>query len=106
MTLTETFKALGDPVRREILQLLKKKSMTPGELCAHFPISEPAISRHLGVLRKAGLVRCTRQGKYLRYELSATVLDEIILFSRSLQQSAVRSKENSDEIPSELADSR
>lgn len=85
MPLTETLKAVSDPVRRQILQLLKQRSMNAGEIAAQFSITDAAISRHLSVLRQAGLVRATRNGQHIRYELNASVLDEILLWARDLK---------------------
>ncbi len=86
MGLQETMKALSDPTRREILNMLKRHSMTSGEIEEQFDISFAAISRHLSVLRDADLVRDTREGKYVRYELNASVLEEIMLWVKSLQE--------------------
>ncbi|MBX5467991.1 MAG: autorepressor SdpR family transcription factor [Firmicutes bacterium] len=68
------FRALADPTRRRILELLKAGPMTAGEIAAHFPSRQPTISRHLGVLKQAGLVFDERQGQYVIYHLNATVL--------------------------------
>ena len=65
MGLQQTLKALSDPIRREILNLLKKGRMPAGEITAHFSVSAPAISRHLSVLKEADLIRDTREGKQL-----------------------------------------
>lgn len=85
MALTETLKAVSDPVRRQILQMLKKKSMNAGEISEQFEISDAAISRHLSVLKNAGLVRSVRNGQFIRYELCASVLDEMILWAREMK---------------------
>ncbi|WP_276813198.1 autorepressor SdpR family transcription factor [Faecalibaculum rodentium] len=85
MPIDTTLKALNDPVRRQILHLLQEKSMTVGELVSHFDISQPAISRHLAVLKKADLIRDSRQGKYVTYSLSTSVLEEMILWIRELK---------------------
>ena len=68
MGLQQTLKALADPIRREILNLLKKGRMPAGEITAHFSVSAPAISRHLSVLKEADLIRDTREGKFIYYE--------------------------------------
>ena len=65
MGLQQTLKALADPIRREILNLLKKGRMPAGEITAHFSVSAPAISRHLSVLKEADLIRDTREGKFI-----------------------------------------
>ncbi|MBQ1281697.1 MAG: winged helix-turn-helix transcriptional regulator [Oscillospiraceae bacterium] len=78
-------KALADPVRREILNLLKGGRMSAGEITAHFSITAAAISRHLSVLREAELIRDTREGTYIYYALNASVLEEILLWVTDLK---------------------
>ena len=85
MGLQQTLKALADPIRREILNLLKKGRMPAGEITAHFSVSAPAISRHLSVLKEADLIRDDRRGKFIFYELNASVLDEILLWLTRLK---------------------
>ena len=85
MGLQHTLKALSDPIRREILNLLKAKRMSAGEICEHFAITDAAISRHLSVLKEADLVRDTREGKFIFYELNASVLEEILLWVKDLK---------------------
>ena len=85
MALQQTLKALSDPVRREILDLLKTKRLSAGEICDHFDITAAAISRHLSVLKDADLIRDSRQGKYIFYELNASVLEEILLWIANLK---------------------
>ena len=77
MGFQETFKALGDPTRREILRLLRGGAKTAGEIGAHFHMTGATISHHLSVLRGAGLISDDRRGKYIYYELNLSVLDEI-----------------------------
>lgn len=77
MGFQETFKALSDPTRREILRLLRDRAKTAGEICAHFDMTGATISHHLSVLREAGLISDDRRGKYIYYELNLSVLDEI-----------------------------
>ena len=79
MGLQQTLKALSDPIRREILNLLKKGRMPAGEITAHFSVSAPAISRHLSVLKEADLIRDTREGKFIFYEINTSVLEETML---------------------------
>ena len=79
MGLQQTLKALADPIRREILNLLKKGRMPAGEITAHFSVSAPAISRHLSVLKEADLIRDTREGKFIYYEINTSVLEETML---------------------------
>ncbi len=72
------FKALNDSTRREILELLKKKDLTAGEIADHFNISKPSISHHLDLLKQAGLVDADKQGQFIYYSLNTTVVDEIL----------------------------
>lgn len=80
MSLQTTLKALADPTRREIMNLLKGGELSAGEIAERFDISGAAISRHLSVLREADLIRDRRDGKFIFYELNASVLEEIILW--------------------------
>lgn len=72
------FKALNDTTRREILELLKKKDLTAGEIADRFSISKPSISHHLDLLKQAGLVESVKEGQYIYYSLNTTVMDEIL----------------------------
>lgn len=85
MGLQNTLRALADPTRREILELLKTGRMSAGELGAHFDMTAAAVSRHLSVLKEADLIRDTRQGKFIIYELNASVLEEILLWLTQLK---------------------
>ena len=85
MGLQKTLKALSDPVRRDILNLLKQGRLAAGEISAHFDITDAAISRHLSVLKEAELIRDTREGKFIYYDLNATVLEEILLWVKELK---------------------
>ena len=85
MGLQQTLKALSDPIRREILNLLKKGRMPAGEITAHFSVSAPAISRHLSVLKEADLIRDTREGKFIFYEIITSVLEETMLWLADLK---------------------
>ena len=85
MGLQQTLKALADPTRREILNLLKKGRLSAGEITDHFDITAAAISRHLSVLKDADLIEDTRDGKYIFYELNASVLEEIMLWITDLK---------------------
>ncbi len=85
MGLQHTLRALADPTRREILNLLKEKRRSAGEICEHFDVSAPAISRHLAVLKEADLIRDTREGKYIYYELCTSVLEEALLWINDLK---------------------
>lgn len=85
MGLQHTLKALSDPIRREILNLLKDRRMSAGEISEHFDVTDASISRHLSVLKEADLVRDTREGKFIFYELNASVLEEILLWVKNLK---------------------
>lgn len=85
MSLQNTLKALSDPIRREILNLLKGGRLSAGEICDHFPVTGASISRHLSVLREADLIRDTREGKFIYYDLNASVLEEILLWVKDLK---------------------
>ena len=85
MGLQQTLKALADPTRREILNLLKGGKKSAGEICEHFDISAAAISRHLSVLKDADLVYDTREGKYIYYEINTSVLEEPLLWIADLK---------------------
>lgn len=85
MPLQTTLRALADPVRRELLNILKAGPLSAGELGAHFDISAAAVSKHLNVLKEADLVRDERQGKYIIYRLNASVLEEIFLWLKDLK---------------------
>ena len=85
MGLQQTLKALADPTRREILNLLKGGTKSAGEICEHFDISAAAISRHLSVLKDADLVYDTREGKYIYYEINTSVLEETLLWIADLK---------------------
>jgi DNA-binding transcriptional ArsR family regulator len=76
--LDSSFRALADATRREILDLLRNGSMTSGQIADRFESSWPTISRHLAILRDAGLVNAEREGQEIRYELSASVLEDVI----------------------------
>ena len=80
MGLQNTLKALSDPIRREILNLLKQGRMSAGDIVEHFDVTGASISRHLSVLKDADLIRDKREGKYIYYELNASVIEEIMLW--------------------------
>ena len=85
MALQQTMKALADPIRREILTMLKQGRMSAGEITDRFPVTAASISRHLSVLKEADLVRDTREGQFIFYELNASVLEEIMLWLTALK---------------------
>lgn len=78
-------RALADPIRREILNMLKSGRMSAGEITERFDVTAAAISRHLSVLREADLIRDTREGKFIYYDLNASVLEEIMLWISELK---------------------
>ncbi len=81
----DTLRALADPTRREILNMLKKGRMSAGDIAERFPVTGAAISRHLSVLREADLISDQREGKFIYYELNASVLEEIMLWMSDLK---------------------
>ena len=85
MGLQQTMKALADPIRREILDMLKNGRLSAGEISERFPVTAASISRHLSVLKDADLVRDTREGQHIYYELNASVLEEMILWITTLK---------------------
>ena len=85
MALQNTLKALADPIRCEILNMLKKGRMSAGEISSKFDVTDASISRHLSVLKDADLIRDTREGKFIFYELNASVLEEIMLWITDLK---------------------
>ena len=85
MSLQLTLKALSDPIRREILNLLKSGPLAAGDIAARFDVTGAAVSRHLSVLKDADLIRDNRDGKFIFYELNASVLEEILLWITELK---------------------
>ena len=85
MAMQDTLRALADPTRREILTLLRAGPRTAGQIAERFPVSAAGVSRHLSVLKEADLVRDRRDGKYIYYELNASVLEEILLWLTMLK---------------------
>jgi len=85
MSLQNTLKALSDPIRREILNLLKSGRLSAGQIVDHFPVTGASISRHLSILKEADLIRDTREGKFIYYDLNASVLEEIMLWITDLK---------------------
>lgn len=76
--MNEVFKALNDATRRDILELLKVRDMTAGEIADHYHFSRPTISHHLDLLKQADLVRAVKEGQYITYSLNTTVMDELM----------------------------
>lgn len=85
MALQHTLKALADPIRRDILNLLKEGRMSAGDICDHFSVTAAAISRHLSVLKEADLIRDSREGKFIYYDLNTSVLEDIMLWISDLK---------------------
>ena len=85
MGIQNTLKALSDPIRREILELLKSGRLSAGEIAEKFPVSGAAVSKHLSVLKEADLIRDAREGKFIFYELNASVLEEVMLWLVALK---------------------
>ena len=85
MGLQNTLRALADPTRRSILELLKSGRLSAGEISERFAMTAAAVSRHLSVLKEADLIRDTRQGKFIIYELNASVVEEILLWLTALK---------------------
>ena len=88
MGLQQTLKALSDPIRREILNMLNSGRLSAGEIVERFDVTGASISRHLSVLKEADLIRDCREGKYIYYELNASVLEEIMLWIHDLKGDA------------------
>jgi DNA-binding transcriptional ArsR family regulator len=88
MSIQKTMKALSDPIRREILGMLKHGRLSAGEITDHFNVTFASISRHLSVLKEADLIRDKREGKFIYYVLNASVLEEIMLWISELKDDA------------------
>lgn len=85
MGLQNTLRALADPIRRDILSMLKQGRMSAGDIVSHFDVTGASISRHLSVLKDADLIRDKREGKYIYYEINTSVLEEIMLWVGELK---------------------
>lgn len=85
MGLQDTMRALSDPTRRQILQMLKSGMLSAGDIANEFDMSAPAISKHLSILKDADLIRDHRDGKFIYYELNASVLDEVLLWLQDVK---------------------
>lgn len=81
------FKALNDPTRRQMLDLLRERDLTAGEIADRFEMTKPSISHHLDLLRQAGLVESVKQGQFVTYSLNTTVLDELLAWLMNLNSS-------------------
>jgi DNA-binding transcriptional ArsR family regulator len=80
-----TLKALSDPIRRQIMDMLKPGRLSAGEIAEAFPVSGAAVSKHLSVLKEADLIRDTREGKFIFYDLNISVLEEVMLWITDLK---------------------
>ena len=85
MGIQSTLKALSDPIRRQILDMLKADRLSAGEISEKFPVSGAAVSKHLSVLKEADLIRDTREGKFIYYEMNTSVLEEVLLWMKALK---------------------
>ena len=85
MGIQNTLKALSDPIRRQILDMLKPDRLSAGEIAEAFPVSGAAVSKHLSVLKEADLIRDAREGKFIFYELNTSVLEEVMLWLAGLK---------------------
>jgi DNA-binding transcriptional ArsR family regulator len=77
--MSRVFKALADPTRRRVLQLLRERPMTAGELAEHFPVAKATMSAHFAVLREADLIAADKQGTTITYRLRLSVLEDALL---------------------------
>lgn len=94
------FKALDDPTRRKIIELLKKQDMNAGEIAEAFEMTKPSISYHLDLLRQANLVSAEKQGQFVRYSLNTSVLEELVSWAMSLLNNADDAKDANEQTPS------
>lgn len=86
MSFQDSFKALSDPTRRQIIELLRNEKLTAGEIVDKFQMTGASISHHLSILKNAGLVTDDKQGKYIYYELNLSVVEEILSWLVSLKE--------------------
>lgn len=84
--MNEIFKALNDPVRREILSMLRQRDMNAGEIAENFDMTAPSISHHLDKLKRAGLVSTIKQGQFVNYSLNTTILDDVLAYILTLKK--------------------
>lgn len=96
--MNEAFKALADPTRRKILELLSKQDRNAGEIANYFNISKPSISHHLNILKNAGLVSDERQGQLIVYSLNTTIFQDVVKwFFDYTQKETLENDENGKE---------
>lgn len=86
MGMSETLKAISDPVRREIIMMLKEEKKTAGEIASHFNLTGATVSYHLSQLKKAELIIETKYKNYIYYELNISVFEEILIWIKSLER--------------------
>ncbi len=86
MSFQETMKALSDPTRREILDMLKKRSMSASDIADKFDITNASISHHLSILKKANLIIDDKRGKYIYYEINTTMVEEVLKWVTQLRE--------------------
>ena len=86
------FKALNDPTRRKILEALRERDLTAGEIADQFEISKPSISHHLDILKQAELVAAVKEGQFIYYSLNTTVVDELLKWLINLSSNSTRKK--------------
>jgi len=84
--MNDIFKALNDPTRREILNMLRKHDMTAGDIAAKFDMTAPSISHHLDKLKRAGLVTTVKQGQFVLYSINTTIVDDLIQYVLTLKK--------------------
>lgn len=100
--MSNVFKALSDPTRREVLKLLRSAPMTAGELASNFDVSKPTMSVHFRVLKEAGLVHAERQGTSITYSLRMSVLEEALMgFAQAFDMNPNPSEETDNEEPNQ-----
>lgn len=84
--MNDIFKAMNDPVRRQILKMLRKKDMTAGDIAAKFDMTAPSISHHLEKLKRAGLVTTVKQGQFVLYSINTTIIDDLLQYIMTLKK--------------------
>ncbi len=98
--MSNVFKALSDPTRRRVLELLRQRPMTAGELSEHFPVSKPTMSAHFNVLREADLVDAHKQGTTITYRIKLSVLEDALLgFAQTFGFGFPNNKPAEDAVP-------
>ena len=96
MGFAETFKALSDPVRRDILEMLKKRRMSAGDIGKQFDMTGATISYHLNILKKAELVRENKQKNFIFYELNTSVVEEVMLWLSGLKETESKKEDSAE----------